>query len=295
MSEGGNDDSPFGRLPGDGPVPTVLAVFEDPAPRTAREVAEATDQDPETVAEQLDALAAAGRLGHKTVGGEDPVKVWYPTPGGNGSSGTPLDGLVAPDTGADDPDGGGDDGASGHDGGDDLPIDRIPDPFEESDGPDADHGSDGPGPTGGTDDAGSGRTGGKADGEDDDGDDGTAGEWNLDGFTIHGSGPTPTRGDRGGVFEEVDERLAEFDVPGTSEMMREWRRGAVRAAFEHLHAEGEARSAAIVEAVYPGHRAGYADRGEWWDYVAPMLAALPGVERDGDRWAFVGPDRSGGR
>lgn len=91
-------------------------------------------------------------------------------------------------------------------------------------------------------------------------------------------------------FDEsrVEAAIADLEVPGTSEMMRDWRRGAVRAAFDRLREEGEAPSRAIVDAVYPGNPAGYSDREEWWAFVADCLGTLPGVRRDGDRWEFVG-------
>lgn len=114
--------------------------------------------------------------------------------------------------------------------------------------------------------------------------DGTEG-WDRDEVTIHGGGDV----EAGADFDEagVEAAVAEMDVPGTSEMMRDWRRSAVRGAFDHVRTEGEVTSEDVVEAVFPSHRAGYSDEESWWDCVAPRLAGLPGIERDGERWAFA--------
>ncbi|SNZ16018.1 hypothetical protein SAMN06269185_2675 [Natronoarchaeum philippinense] len=82
----------------------------------------------------------------------------------------------------------------------------------------------------------------------------------------------------------VEDALDELDFPGASELMRDWRRDAVRAAFEYLRERGPADADALAEAVYPAHSAGYADADAWLDCVAPRLAELPGVERDGDEF-----------
>jgi len=82
--------------------------------------------------------------------------------------------------------------------------------------------------------------------------------------------------------EAVADAIAELDVPGVSEMMQDWRRDAIRSAWEYLVEQGAATDAAIVDAVYPAHGAGYDDRERWWDCVRPRLRALPGVDAPAD-------------
>lgn len=77
----------------------------------------------------------------------------------------------------------------------------------------------------------------------------------------------------------IEDALAELEFPGASGLMRDWRRDAVRAAFEYLRERGPADREALGEDVYPAHSAGYADAEAWLDCVAPRLAELPGVER----------------
>ena len=86
----------------------------------------------------------------------------------------------------------------------------------------------------------------------------------------------------------VEEALEAMEFPGASEMMRDWRRDAVRAAYEFLRERGPATSDELIDAVYPPHSAGYASDGAWWECVRPRLRELPGVEADGDRWDVVG-------
>jgi len=77
--------------------------------------------------------------------------------------------------------------------------------------------------------------------------------------------------------DRIGRRLARMDVAGASEMMRDWKRDAVRAAYEHLEAEGPCEPTEIREVVYPAHEAGFDDAEAWWDCVRPRLARLPGV------------------
>jgi hypothetical protein len=105
--------------------------------------------------------------------------------------------------------------------------------------------------------------------------------------TIHGGGDVD--GDEV-AFDEarIEAAVAAMDVPGTSEMMRDWRRAAVRGAFDHVRTEGTVDSEGVIGAVFPAHSAGYTDEDEWWACVAPRLAELPGIDREGDTWEFVG-------
>jgi hypothetical protein len=121
-------------------------------------------------------------------------------------------------------------------------------------------------------------------------DDPARADWSPEEVTVRGTGGS-TEGTTGFDERQVETAVADLDVPGTSEMMRDWRRSAVRAAFEYLRDVGEAGSGDIVEAVYSAHRAGYGDADSWWAFVAPRLASLPGVERENEHWAFAGENR----
>lgn len=80
------------------------------------------------------------------------------------------------------------------------------------------------------------------------------------------------------TVEDVEDALAELELPGASELMREWRRDAVRAAYWHLVDNGPMEAEDLASAVYPSHQAGYSSRGAWWEMVEPRLATLPGVD-----------------
>jgi hypothetical protein len=77
--------------------------------------------------------------------------------------------------------------------------------------------------------------------------------------------------------ERAEQTLAELSVPGTSEMMRDWRRDAVRAAFEFVVEEAPVVESEFTERVFPTQNAGYDDSAQWWEMVAPRLAEVPGV------------------
>lgn len=81
-----------------------------------------------------------------------------------------------------------------------------------------------------------------------------------------------------------ERRLARMDVGGASDMMRDWRRDAVRGAHDHLREAGPCEPATIREAVYPTHEAGFDDADAWWDCVRPRLARLPGVVVEDGEW-----------
>lgn len=83
---------------------------------------------------------------------------------------------------------------------------------------------------------------------------------------------------------EIESALDEMEFPGASELMRDWRRDAVRAAYEYVRERGPADREALAEEVYPPHSAGYADADAWADCVTPRLAELPGVERAGGQF-----------
>lgn len=109
----------------------------------------------------------------------------------------------------------------------------------------------------------------------------------LDGVgTTDGLAAAPAGDDESGDadVDPLDRRLARMDVEGASEMMRDWRRDAVRAAYEFLRESGPADPEAIQEAVYPAHQAGFDDPSNWWDCVRPRLLRLPGVAVDDGAW-----------
>lgn len=89
-----------------------------------------------------------------------------------------------------------------------------------------------------------------------------------------------------GLEERAEQALAELSVPGTSEMMRDWRRDAVRAAFEFVVEQGPVVESEFTEQVFPTQNAGYDDAEQWWEMVAPRLAAVPGVSppAEGEVW-----------
>ncbi|WP_323675533.1 hypothetical protein [Halorubellus sp. PRR65] len=99
----------------------------------------------------------------------------------------------------------------------------------------------------------------------------------------------PLETDGATLDERVDDALAELAVPGASELMQDWRRDAVREAFEHLRDAERADASAVVDAVYSTHEAGFESEEAWWGMVAPRLSRLPGVESgdDGEPWRFV--------
>jgi hypothetical protein len=80
--------------------------------------------------------------------------------------------------------------------------------------------------------------------------------------------------------------IARMAFPGSSRMMRDWRRDAVRAVVEFLRTDGPATAAELVDAVYPPHSAGYDDPDAWWDCVRPRLLAVPAVAHDDGEWRY---------
>lgn len=91
--------------------------------------------------------------------------------------------------------------------------------------------------------------------------------------------------------DAVEDAIATLDVPGVSEMMQDWRRDAIRGAWEYVAENGAATDDAIVDAVYAAHSAGYDDPESWWACVRPRLASLPRVtppsEGEDDVWTYV--------
>jgi hypothetical protein len=87
----------------------------------------------------------------------------------------------------------------------------------------------------------------------------------------------------------LERRLERMTVPGASSMMLNWRRDAVRAAYEHLESTGGATATELRDELFGSHGAGFDDPGEWWAFVRPRLYRLPGLIVEDDRWT-VRPD-----
>lgn len=104
-------------------------------------------------------------------------------------------------------------------------------------------------------------------------------------------GPT----ERATADDRVDRQLERMTVSGASEMMQNWRRDAVRAAYEHLDSlDGETATAAeLREELFGPHEAGFDDPEDWWAFVRPRLYRLRGVTVDGDHWSVVALDGDG--
>lgn len=93
------------------------------------------------------------------------------------------------------------------------------------------------------------------------------------------------------LHERVSVLIEDIQVPGTSGMMRDWRRDAIRAAFDHLRDQGELDESELRESVYPAHSAGYDDPDRWWEMVSERLGDLPGVVAPrwgGTTWRYDG-------
>jgi len=99
-----------------------------------------------------------------------------------------------------------------------------------------------------------------------------------------------SEGSAGPTTDVVDRRLdaivKRMDVPGTSELMRSWRRDAVRVVVEHLRNTTTASADELRDEVYPGNAAGYDDPEEWWSMVRKRLLEIPGVVEAEERLLF---------
>lgn len=84
--------------------------------------------------------------------------------------------------------------------------------------------------------------------------------------------------------DEIGRRLERMSIPGASDLMRSWRRDAVRAAYDHLITSGGVTPDTLVDEVYPGHEAAFDDPPAWWFFVRPRLYRLPGVAVDDGEW-----------
>ena len=90
----------------------------------------------------------------------------------------------------------------------------------------------------------------------------------------------------------VQNTIAAQEVPGVSEMMQDWRRDALERAWEHLAENGVVSAQEFKRSVFPAHKAGYDTADEWWSFVRPRLAQLPGVSgpgEDGTTWEYDSP------
>lgn len=106
-------------------------------------------------------------------------------------------------------------------------------------------------------------------------------------YSPAGAEPSAPTDDDPDALEDI---VAEMAVPGTSEMMRQWRRDAIREAAEYLRERRHATAAEIRDDVFETHPAGYDDPYVWWETVRPRLADCPGVEpppEEDDGWRYV--------
>lgn len=87
-----------------------------------------------------------------------------------------------------------------------------------------------------------------------------------------------------GTDDEIGRRLDRMAIPGASDLMRSWRRDAVRATHDYLVTAAGATPEEIRSDVYSGHEAGFDDPGSWWEFVRPRLYRLPGVTVEDDEW-----------
>jgi len=111
-----------------------------------------------------------------------------------------------------------------------------------------------------------------------------------DGVTVWFRPVTAFGPDDDPVERSPGDAIADLDVPGTSDMMHDWRRTAVRAAYDFLAASAPVEESAFVAEVFPAHSAGYDDPETWWGMVRPRLRTLPGVDaptwRSETTWRF---------
>jgi len=82
----------------------------------------------------------------------------------------------------------------------------------------------------------------------------------------------------------LERRLERMTVPGASDMMQDWRRDAIRAAYEHLESTDPAAPSELREELFGAHEAGFDDPVDWWEFVRPRLYRLPGVVVEDGHW-----------
>lgn len=116
--------------------------------------------------------------------------------------------------------------------------------------------------------------------------------------------PVETVESHGSDLDDVERALEDVKFPATKD--REECIEAIRAAYEHLQANGKATMSEFVTEVMPEHPAGYdaesdvekindpdqRNRSTWWrKVVKPGLGALPDVEsppKGGSDWTYTG-------
>lgn len=84
--------------------------------------------------------------------------------------------------------------------------------------------------------------------------------------------------------DEIGRRLERMSIPGASDLMRSWRRDAVRATYNHVVESGGTTMDELVTEVYSGHEAGFDDSDAWWAFIRPRLYRLPGIAVDDEEW-----------
>jgi hypothetical protein len=107
--------------------------------------------------------------------------------------------------------------------------------------------------------------------------------WWLPGYTAtderRGPMPGATHEYEGGLSSQLENEISTLDAPDERE------RAAVYAACYYLSEYGPASPETLRAEVFPQNAGGYDDPDRWWrECVRPALAALSGVERDGEKW-----------
>lgn len=87
----------------------------------------------------------------------------------------------------------------------------------------------------------------------------------------------------------IDKRIAEAELPGSGEVLRE-RRQALQAAYDYIRDNPEATKTEVLVEVFPNNPAGYKTADEWWAMVKPALSDIPNtnVKTKNDHiWHFI--------
>ncbi|WP_225332965.1 hypothetical protein [Halomicrobium urmianum] len=90
-------------------------------------------------------------------------------------------------------------------------------------------------------------------------------------------------------YEPPTSAIEAFDPPGTPDQA-ELRREALRHAYAYVRDRGQAGREQLVADVFPVAQGAYdsPDAGWWSEVVEPGLASIPGVERAGEEFSYVG-------
>lgn len=101
---------------------------------------------------------------------------------------------------------------------------------------------------------------------------------------------TPIERPRESTESEIEELVADVDLPGTGKTLVS-RQEALIAAYEYLKKHPEAKKSDFLQDVFPENPAGFETAEGWWNAIQPALADLPGVNPPKERghiWHFMG-------